>query len=169
MVFNITYLAGRHDINPMFTVVSVPVMVLSCLFATIGAFEISRWFKFVVSNCISDGILGFSAFWVSKAMPFYCQAVFNCSFFSLSVLPVAFFASARKSTRSAIAFVKFRQWFRLFAVRAGFCYDCISHIRSFQRLWLEPVAGHTPVTGLFYYMPAERYVNDKSRNNIPSF
>lgn len=62
-----------------------------------------------------------------------------------------------------LSFVEIRQRFRMLAIRTLLCYNWLRHFRSFQRTCLEPVVGHIPITGLFYYSENKANVN---KNNI---
>jgi hypothetical protein len=61
-----------------------------------------------------------------------------------------FLASSLTTIFSLIVFVKTIQRFDLFAMATSYCYAIFSHIRTFLRLWLEPIMGYVPVVGSFY-------------------
>jgi len=65
-----------------------------------------------------------------------------------------------KSARSITSRCKINCWFDLLAMRTSFCYDLVRHLRSFQRMCLEPVAGYTPALGSFYSTKFKSFVNN---------
>jgi len=74
------------------------------------------------------------------------------SFFVLFAdLISTYFATASKPIFSASIFVKFRDWFGLFASSADFGYDLLSHNRLLiRRLRSEPIAPTIGVNGSFF-------------------
>jgi len=81
-----------------------------------------------------------------------CFAMF-CLKILFRVLRFAQFAPISVSIFVAFVLAKFRQWLDLFAFRAAFCFNYLSHNQLlYSWLRLEPaLAGHVPAVGSLYY------------------
>lgn len=82
----------------------------------------------------------------------FCLVIF------FEILREAGFAIISEPISVGRRFVKFRDWFDFFASATSFRYDFGSHFRSFQRLWLEPIAAYT-VVGSSYFKITEQEIN----------
>ena len=143
------------------------VMVALCLFGTLHALQCSGGWYLSPIDGIVCGFMGSSSLKM-------CADVFLRGFLRGCANRVATLVcwsiglpaqlTVRTATRPlAGMFVKFRNGLNLLTVSTFFCYDWLRHFCSFQQICLEPVMGHMPVTGLFYY--SENRANVK-KNNI---
>ena len=149
----------------------IRMMILFCLFLAKCAFEIGNGFYSSVFNGIICDFSGFYFFgitlsvllsvyfyffWIMFSVFFICQLASGFSFFSLETSfdekKRTYFTMMMKPFFFFAAFVKFRQWFDFFTARTSFGYNVISHIRSFQRVWLGLFARPILVSSPFYYM-----------------
>ncbi len=178
MVSIITSSTNRNDIKPMFTVVTVPMMILCGLLTAISTLEVfGFWqptsFESIFNSAmrpefhtvlpISFALLfAFIALSVSP-IPF-CNSGFillavQLSFYFIPVGLLIFcaskimtsFAISCKSVFLTSVFVKFRRGFDLLAFRAAFQYDCLRHILTSFKSMFKAVCGLRPADGLFYY------------------
>lgn len=100
-----TTTTNRLNIKPMFRRIT-GMMVLLCLFGTICAFEICRWFQSSGTNFFSYGSSGDSLFGMQTLIFMAFQKTYGLSLFALCVLffggfsfiglPVTFFAQLRR-------------------------------------------------------------------------
>lgn len=79
-------------------------------------------------------------------------------FFTLSIQGTTRLTLILQSIILRFIFMEFCQWFNLFAVRTSFCYNLFRHIRSFQRVCLEPFTRPILVCGSFYYTIQNNFV-----------
>ena len=180
MAKNMTRNTNSNNIKPMFLGIAFVMMVLLCLITT-GAFENCDTWNFACFNSIVYGTICFHAFWITLILSKIFSLAFSFTLFALHIalasyfaffsfvitlingsvnffaffaLLIAFHAILAMITitifLSAI-FMKFRNWFDLFASRTSFCYDCVIH-RLFlnKRLCLGHLQAN-PVFGSFYY------------------
>ena len=169
---------NRNYIKPTLFGIAFVVMVMLCLRRTAMAFKSIGSWQFTRINSVINGIYSFNSFRVSKfpapisnfilfasiiairgSLTFLCFAISFLSFalglfcfISLRVSPMADYAVTSISTWPAVVSMKLRNGFNLFAFSTGLCYDLLRH-RFFliKKLCLEPVSGHNPASGLFYY------------------
>ena len=119
---------------PITTIFCFEVLCLICLsaFYTIAFSTIFIIFSFV--ECFQR--LRYAAFiaYFRFRQLFRLQSFFCCTFMAHLAMPMM-------SIRKTEVFVKFRQWFGLFAFCAGFHYNRFSHFRFLsKRDWLEPLS-----------------------------
>lgn len=168
IIFPMTFSTKGYNVKMMFWCITFIMMILFGLFSTITTFEQIGLQQFTcdngTSNCISCRIpirMSHYIFFGGTATYYFALfalmiMILNVTFsFRIAFAPfiivylVTLFAITSITTRAVIAFVKFRERFNLFATRTSFCYDFVSHIRSFQRLWSEPVVPTIGITGSF--------------------
>ena len=168
MLFSVAFTAGRNNIKPMFGGITVPMMILLCLFGAIMTFESLGRGKLVrhngVSNCIAGlflfGIFALFALVVLVVFFFalWCLVVFAIGpalgFFACFGLLVGFhggnvaaFTPTVQPIAHAPVFAKLRNRFDLLALRAILHYDLVGHnFTSFKVMFL---AAPTPGAAFF--------------------
>lgn len=170
------FLTNRHNIEPMFWFVTVPMMILLSRFMAIIT-QLSNWARqFTYCYCVSHGIACFPAFRMAKTRILACTPLSNFPFWSLSIIFVITLLVSYESSfvfliislgagvltiftpifvtiRTSRVFVKFRKLFEILAFRATFCLNCLSHnVLSLSKNVLVRVdCRHIPAVGSSYY------------------
>ncbi len=178
---------SRNDIKPVFGFISQTVVILICLLGAVMAIKITRFWEFIKFNSITYNTPGITFICVFFSTAFLCCSAFfaltvslraRFSNFSttqtLAILLlrqfclIAFspFALAKLTLimTSKFAFVKFcklRNWLKLLAGTASFCYDWFRHnvLSSKKNVLVRADRASIALLGLFYYTRARKGVN----------
>ena len=152
---------NRNNVKLMPGFVTAPMMVLLCLLTT-GTFQGIRSGQFSISNSMTYSSPRFMSLWIPFPVAFLvcfsflgARITFVVRSATLSMFFLLFratdFARRLKTIFFGTVLRKFRRWLGFLAFVASFRYDLFSHIRSFQRVWLEPFVGHRPAYGSFHF------------------
>lgn len=172
-----TFYANRKNIKIMFRFISQMMMILLRRFKTKIALERCDFRHFAGKYGIIYGLFGFVIMWIfffttgiyatehfssslgtsiilDLGSSFLCLCIssqIGFVVFSSMIFWPTCFTAILIATFPVLSFIKFRNGFGLLAFTALFRYSFSSHFRLLnRRLWLEPVSGYVPVSGLFY-------------------
>ncbi len=169
---SVTRNTDRNNIKPLLLGIAFVVMVLLCLFATRTQKGIWSGY-FIEANSVTDSVSCLSfAFMqapvsLSAHLTFLCLVIAFTGSFTLLTASVQFFGGLRVvallvgfnasftftlvSILVARVIVKLRDWLKLFASVASFCYDWFRHgFFLIKKSCLEP-SGSQPPYGSCYY------------------
>jgi hypothetical protein len=161
---SMTFSAKRNNIETMLSCVAKMVMVVFCAFSTVITEFCIYARKFSTTNKSIYYVCSSPLFWVIF-VPFGVAFTLNIThpfktsiffvFFSgpvfFAINQVTWLTERLMTIFSFTVLRKFGNRLDCLANTTSFCYNPCSHIRTFLRLWLKPLASNELVTGLFYY------------------
>ena len=146
-----TFNTDRHNIKPVFRLITFIVLVLLGWFRTAMAeFGIGTG-QFTNGNSIIDSTMSFNSLRMASFETFLIDFVFltlsmalmsGFAFFALGILQPTSFTLIPMSIFIIMFLVKFSKRFDLLAFRATFAYDLLRHnLLLTRRLRLEPISS----------------------------
>lgn len=166
---NMTLSTNRHNIKPVLRFIAFVMMILLGGLWAIMTEQKFRRNQFAILNGVIYSFNSFNFIWIESIKTFlgffvfccfliFCNtiALNNSAFFCLFIFPSIFqitnFASIFISILVTCGFVKFVDWFSLFANATGFRYDYLNHNLSPIKVAVRAdCSSQATVVGSSYY------------------
>ena len=151
MNYPMAFFTNRNNIKLVFRFVTVPMVVLLCLFKTIKTLQSTYFSHFTCPDSILHSPFCSYFIWIRNTVS--CATVFTI--FALPVLFLvgicAIFTRIIIAITSGLAFVKFRNEFNLLAATASSCYNRFRHgFFLIKKLCLEPLQDRFLCGSLYF-------------------